>query len=92
MPATYLVVRHHVQDYAAWRKVFDDFADVQDKAGVTAKMVYQSASDPNAIMVMHRFDSDDKAQAFVELAELKEAMMSAGVEGAPEMDFYHEAG
>ncbi len=84
-------IRHHVKDYDAWRKAYDDFADVQAKAGVTAKAVYRSASDPNDVLVMHRFDSVDRAQDFMALTELKEAMMNAGVEGAPQMDIYDEA-
>lgn len=84
-------IRHRVKDYDAWRRVYDDFAGVQAKAGVTAKAVYRSAADPNDVLVMHRFGNIDQAQDFMALAELKEAMMNAGVEGAPQIDIFDDA-
>ena len=37
-----IFVRHTVSNYAAWRKVYDDFAPVQKAKGVTAQAVYRS--------------------------------------------------
>jgi len=80
---TTLFVRHTVADYAAWRKVYDSFAPVQQANGVTAQAVYQSADDPNDVTVTHEPASLDAAQDFLGKPELKAAMLKAGVLGAP---------
>jgi hypothetical protein len=78
-----LFVRHHVTDYAKWRAVYDGFAPTLKKFGVQAATVYQSADDPRDLTVTHEFASLDAARAFTGSPELREAMHSAGVEGAP---------
>jgi hypothetical protein len=82
-----LVVHHRVQDYDAWRPVFDNHVRAQLAAGLTHPRVLRSADDPNAITVI--FDDMDtgKAKAFAASKELKETMMRAGVVGTPEVHF-----
>jgi hypothetical protein len=82
---TTLFVRHTVSDYKAWRKVYDGFAPVQKAGGVKAETVYQAADNPNDVTVTHDFASVAEAQAFIKNPELKKAMGSAGVVGAPTM-------
>ena len=76
-------VHHRVRDYAAWREVYDTFADVQRAGGVRAEAVYQSVDDPNDVTVTHDFDDVETARAFFSSPDLKDAMMRAGVEGEP---------
>jgi hypothetical protein len=80
-----LFVRHEVADYATWKKAYDGFRATQRKLGVTAQAVYQSTDNPNDVTVMHRFKSVEKATAFTASPELKAAMQSAGVKGAPQV-------
>lgn len=82
---TTLFVRHTVSDYKAWRKVYDGFGPVQKASGVKAASVYQAAHNPNDVTVTHDFASVAEAQAFIKNPELKKAMGSAGVIGAPTM-------
>ncbi len=84
---TTMFVRHTVSNYNTWRKVYDDFASFQKASGVTAQAVYQAADNPNDITVTHEFDTAEAAQAFVRSDELKKAMQSAGVAGAPTIWF-----
>lgn len=85
---TTMFIRHTVKDYRAWRKVYDEDAPAIQKAkGVTAQAVYQSTDDPNDITVTHEFPTREVAQAFVSSDELKKAMQSAGVVGAPTIWF-----
>ncbi len=84
---TTMFVRHTVQDYAAWRKVYDQFGTIQKAAGATAEAVYQAADNPNDITVTHEFDTLEAAKAFVKSDELKNAMKSAGVTGTPTIWF-----
>ena len=80
-----MYVHHEVNDYAAWRKVYNDFDPTRQKMGVTAQAVYQSIDNPNDVTVTHDFRSAEKAKAFETSAELKAAMEKAGVKGPPQI-------
>ena len=80
-----LFVRHNVADYAAWRKVYDEFDPRRRELGVTSHGVYQADGNPNDVTVYHEFDSMDKAKSFVSSSDLKDAMSRAGVQGAPDV-------
>jgi quinol monooxygenase YgiN len=86
-----LVVVHRVRDYAAWRRVYDDFAPQQRGAGVIAESVYRSKDDPNTVLVLHSFRTMAEAEAFVARPDLRDAMQRAGVEGMPRIEVYHQA-
>ncbi|CCM74817.1 hypothetical protein [Rhizobium mesoamericanum] len=78
-----MFVRHEVSDYAAWRKAYDAFAPVQKANGVTAEAVYQAIDNPNDVTVTHEFATVEAAHAFGKLEELRAAMRTGGVLGAP---------
>ena len=80
-----MYVHHEVNDYAAWRKVYDDFDATRRKMGVTGQKVFRTIDNPNDVTVTHDFDSAEKAKAFAASAELKGAMAKAGVKGTPEI-------
>ena len=90
MAATF--VFHRVNDYDAWRKVYDSVASMQQQGGVTEQAVYRSESDPNSVLVFHRFGSISQAHDFMHSAELREALGKAGVEESTlRIEFYNEA-
>ena len=80
-----LFVRHEVNDYAAWRKAYNDFDKTRRKLGVRAQFVYSSVDNPNDVTVTHDFKSAELAKAFIASPELKSAMDKAGVKGAPQI-------
>jgi hypothetical protein len=82
-----MFVRHTVADYAAWRRVYDGFAPMQDAMGVIAKAVYQGAENANEITVAHDFATLESAKAFAASPDLKAAMKDAGVTSAPTIWF-----
>ena len=82
-----MFIRHRVADYKAWRKVYDEMAPIQKRLGVQAEAVYQTLGDPRELTVTHDFATAEAAQAFAGSTELREAMHSAGVEGAPSIWF-----
>ena len=59
-----LIVHHKVQNYSAWRKVFDDHDKARREFGSTGYQVFQSASDPNDITAITDWPSVDAAKAF----------------------------
>ena len=86
-----LFVRHEVNDYAAWRKAYNDFDAERKAAGVTGAAVYRAVDNPNDVTVWHDFASADKAKAFASSEKLKNTMKNAGVKGAPQIWFTSEA-
>jgi len=80
-----MFIRHKVNDYTKWRKVYDDFEATRTEMGEIGDSVFQLAGDPNDVTVIHDFDSVDKAKALLESSELREAMRKAGVEGQPDV-------
>ena len=80
-----LFVRHEVNDYAAWRKAYNDFGKARRNLGVTAQAVYRSTESPNDITVTQDFKSMEQAKAFIASPDLKAAMDKAGVKGAPQI-------
>jgi len=86
-----LFVRHTASDYAAWRQVYDGFQPTALTLGVQEDAVYQAVDNPNDITVTHEFATLEAAQAFARSSELREAMHSAGVVGAPTIWFANRA-
>ena len=84
---TTMFVRHKVDDYKNWKRVYDEIAHVRKENGVTAASVHRDTKDPNTIMVTHRFKDMNAASKFATSADLKSAMEKAGVNSQPEFWF-----
>jgi len=82
-----MIVRHKVRDYGEWRPIFDQHAEMQRGAGLLNP---RSIIPPTAISeIVVVFDTEDtkKAKEFAASADLKEAMMEAGVLDTPTIYF-----
>jgi quinol monooxygenase YgiN len=89
--STIALVRHQVEDFDAWKKVYDAFAPVQAERGVHAHQVLRSIENPNDVTVTHTFDSHEAARDFFAAPELKEAMSQAGVNAdSVEISYFDE--
>ncbi len=86
-----LLVHHRVQDYSAWRKIFDEDDQRRKEYGSTGFQILKSASDSNDITIIMDWPSVDAAQAFATSDALKEKMKNAGVVSQPELMFLEEA-
>ena len=89
----YIYVHHTVEDYATWRKGFDEHASARQAAGATDEVyVMQTLDNTNDITAILGWSDMEKANAFIQSPELKEAMQKAGVTGPPEIRFLKDAG
>jgi hypothetical protein len=86
-----LVIRHHVRDYAAWRKVYDDAEPLRAQYSCTANRVMRLPDDGNELFVTHDFPTVQQADSFAHDPALREAMGRAGVEGAPQIEIFTDA-
>lgn len=86
-----LYVRHEVDDYDAWRSVYDEFDTERRSMGVTGDAVYRGVDDGRQVTVWHDFASRDEADAFVGSDRLRDVMQRAGVVGRPDVWLVDEA-
>jgi hypothetical protein len=87
MSAT-LVIRHNVQDYAAWRKVYDELEPVRTQHGCTAGRVMRLPDDGNDLFITHDFPSAEQAGSFAHDPGLRAGMEQAGVQGTPRIEIF----
>ena len=76
-------VKHQVEDFAEWKRVYDAFDETRTEMGVTDDAVFQATDDPDDVTVWHDFDDMDAAGSFMESQELRSTMEEAGVVGEP---------
>jgi len=86
-----LLVRHQVEDYAAWRSAYESVEGLRQEHGCTGAEVLVDPGDKQDVYVVHRFPTFGQAQAFAGSSELREAMGRAGVKGAPRIEIAVEA-
>jgi quinol monooxygenase YgiN len=84
-------MRHPVNDFSRWKKVYEEFEPTRKEMGVKAHGVYQALDDSNDVTVWHDFEDIERARSFVEAPRLKEAMSEAGVAGVPTTWFTRSA-
>ena len=87
-----VVIRHKVNDYAVWKKAYDNHAGARAEAGYSKGRVTRSADDPNEVVLLFEVTDLAKAKAFGASAELKSAMQGAGVADEPDLYFLSDAG
>ena len=85
-----MLIQHEVEDYAAWKKVFDSFADFRTSNGELSAQIFRDVSNPNHLTVINKWNSLANAQKFAHSPELKAAMGKAGVVGQPSILFVNE--
>ena len=87
----YMFVQHGVQDYEAWKSVFDSVGDLRRRSGEKSYQILRQENGFNKLVALFEWDSLDNARKYADSPELKEAMQRAGVTGKPEILFLEEA-
>lgn len=82
----YLLIRHKVKDFSAWKLGYDAHLPKRAEAGLTEKYLLRADADPNEVTLLFEVQDLSRAKAFSESADLKERMQKLGVVGQP--DFY----
>ena len=86
-----LIVHHQVQDYGAWRAVYDSVEGLRQQHACTSAEVMVAPGDKQDIFVLHRFPTVTQAEAFAGSGELRDAMGRSGVAGPPRIEIAVEA-
>ena len=66
-------------------------AGAQKAGGVTRESVHRANDDPSNVLVIHGFGTFAEAETFLNGSELRDTMQTAGVEGRPRIEIYHDA-
>jgi quinol monooxygenase YgiN len=85
----YVLIIHEVADYAAWKQVFDNAADIRREAGERSYQVLKYVSDPNQIVHFSAWTSIEAAQRFFESPQLIKIRAEAGVK-SPEFIYLEQ--
>ncbi|MDQ6901940.1 MAG: hypothetical protein M3139_02870 [Bacteroidota bacterium] len=86
---TRVIILQKVKDWDAWKKAFDGHKQARMDAGLTDRAVSTFVGDPHMVSVVLVVNDMKKAQGFMNSKDLKDKMMEAGVEGAPDIFFYN---
>ncbi len=73
----YLMGRASMEDYTTFRKGFDGAEDERKAAGALGSRVFQSADDPNEVIVEIEFSTADAAKAYMNSEGLRERQQRA---------------
>jgi hypothetical protein len=86
-----MIVKHRVANFDAWKKVFEAHNETRKAHGWVSHLVLRDATDPNVVTIINRMKDLDGAKRYASAPGLKEAMMSAGVQGPPDITFHDDA-
>lgn len=86
-----LLARHKVADAATFIAGYTgpDATAVRAKYGVKEDSVWATVQDNHDVLVIHHFDTEEQANAFLAADELKCAMEALGVAEAPKLQVFN---
>jgi hypothetical protein len=87
----HLLVRHKVEDFAAWKKVFDSHAPAQREAGLSIKNIFHNADEPNEVFLLFEAETIEGARGFVTSPRVPNAQEVSGVIDEPDIYFLTES-
>jgi quinol monooxygenase YgiN len=75
----YVLIIHEVEDYSAWKTIFDNAAQIRKEAGEISYQLLKFEMTPNNIVHFSRWRSLQNARNFFESERLVEIRKQAGV-------------
>ena len=75
----YVLIVHEVEDYGAWKAIFDEAAPIRKAAGEISYRLLKFDTDANNIVHFSRWTSLKNAREFFESERLVEIRKQAGV-------------
>ena len=75
----YVLIIHEVEDYLAWKRIFDQAAEIRKLAGETSYPLLKCDQNAKHIVHFSQWTSLENARCFFESPELVEIRKRAGV-------------
>lgn len=85
----YVLIIHEVEDYPAWKGVFDQAAGIRKNAGEISYQLLRYDDDANNIVHLSKWSSLESARSFFESPQLVEIRKQAGVK-SPDFIYLRE--
>lgn len=85
----HVLIIHEVEDYPAWKVIFDRAADIRKNAGEISYQLLRYDNDANNIVHFSEWSSLEDARRFFESPELVKIRQEAGVK-APDFIYLNE--
>ena len=80
-----MIIRHKVEDYARWKRGYDEADWLRKQHGITYASVHREETNPDDIIAVHQFKDMKGAKGFA--AAVSALMEKIGVIGKPEIWF-----
>ena len=77
----HILVQHEVEDFDAWKKVYDDDTPARTEAGLEEIQLLRGYDNPNWVVILMSAKDISEVRAFVNSDHLAQAMKGAGVVG-----------
>ena len=85
----YVLIIHEVENYEAWKQVFDTAADIRREAGERTYQIFKYESDHHKIVHFSAWTSIEAAKKFFESPQLVKIRAEAGVK-SPEFIYLEQ--
>jgi hypothetical protein len=85
-----LAAIHPVRDFETWKESAKQLMAERSTAGRVSTVIYQSADDPNEVLVAIEFENEDDALATVPNWSMREILDRAGIDIYPAVFVGHE--
>ena len=85
----YVLIIHEVEDYDAWKTIFDNAASIRKEAGEQSYQILKYDQDKNKIVHFSKWSSIANARSFFESPKLIKIREQAGVK-APDFIYLNE--
>ena len=86
----YVMVRHQIADYTAWRGIFDAALDFRHQGGERSCRIFRNSEDDNDLTLLFECESEDLAHRYMHSPDLHAKMKQAGVIGKPQVTYIQE--
>lgn len=86
-----MFARASVQDYEAWKSVFDSMGGLRKKYGEESYRILRPENGSTELFVLFEWDNLENARRYATSSELREAMQRAGFTEKPEFFFLEES-
>jgi quinol monooxygenase YgiN len=75
----YVLIIHEVEDYIAWKKIFDNASAIRKEAGELSYQILKYENEPNRIVHFSVWPSLEQAKTFFQSPKLVKIRAEAGV-------------
>ncbi len=75
----YVIYRNRVEDYARWKRAFDEGDERRRAGGIKNPQVFRNPEDPTEVLVLCEVDSVDRGRQHFQSPMVREVQQRSGV-------------